>query len=230
MNTLPAAPGLFITFEGGEGGGKSTQIARLAARLRATLGPAGVLTLREPGGTGIGEDIRGLLKTPAPGRLIHPATELLLFAASRAQLVREVIRPALAGGTVVLCDRFADSTTVYQGVARHLDADTVATVNAFATDGLRPDLTFLLDLAVPAARRRLQNRVQGSPTFLEDRLDAESDGFFGAVRAGYRRLADGEPARFIVLDADQPADAVEAEIWRGLQTRFPHGLLARHRL
>ena len=220
----PASRGWFVTFEGGEGSGKSTQLARLAERLRVWLGPGRVLTLREPGGTALGEELRTLLKTPSPGRHIHPAAELLLFAASRAQLVRETIVPALAAGNVVLCDRFADSTTVYQGVARHLDPATVAAVNGFAVNGCRPDLTLLLDLSVPAARRRLRGRVADSPALLEDRLDAEGDPFFERVRAGYRELADAEPDRFIVLDADRPADEIAGELWRHFQDRFADGL------
>ena len=232
MASVPDGPrlGWFITFEGGEGSGKSTQLTRLAERLRARLGPAGVLTLREPGGTPLGEELRVLLKTPSPGRTIHPAAELLLFAASRAQLVRETIAPALAAGTLVLCDRFADSTTVYQGVARHLDPGVVAAINAFAVDACRPDLTVLFDLPVPVARRRLQDRVSGAPLWLEDRLDAESDAFHERVRAGYLRLAGAEPDRFIVLDADQPADRIAEELWQRFQSRFPDGLLPRTRI
>ena len=218
----PAPRGWFITFEGGEGSGKSTQLARLAERLRAWLGrPDRVLTLREPGGTALGEELRTLLKTPSPGRHLHPAAELLLFAASRAQLVRETIVPALAAGTVVLCDRFADSTTVYQGVARHLDPAVVATINGFAVDGCRPDLTLLFDLSVPAARRRLRGRVADSPALLEDRLDAEGDPFFERVRAGYRELAAAEPDRFIVLDADRPADAIAGSFGVTFRTVSP---------
>lgn len=215
-------PGRFISFEGGEGTGKSTQLARLAERLRARLGRHRVLTLREPGGTILGEDLRVLLKTATPGRAIDPAAELLLFAASRAQLVREVIAPALAAGAIVLCDRFADSTTVYQGVARHLDPAVVAAVNRFAVGDRWPDLTILLDLSVPAARRRLRGRSGESLLPMEqDRLDAESDEFFERVRAGYRQLAEAEADRFIVLDADQPADLLAGELWQRLERYFP---------
>ena len=223
---MPApAPGLFLTFEGGEGSGKSTQFARVATRLRALHGPGRVLTLREPGGTAIGEEIRGLLKSPARGHNMDPATELLLFAANRAQLVREIIRPALAAGTLVLCDRFADSTTVYQGVARHLDADVVAVVNAFAVGESWPDATVLLDLPAERARARIHGRAGSAPVLLEDRFDAESDRFFEAVREGYRQLADRCPDRFLVVNADRPVETIAAELWQRLHARYPRVFL-----
>ncbi len=218
--SLPA--GLFLTFEGGEGSGKSTQLARLAVRLGELHGAGRVRTLREPGGTAIGESLRVLLKSADRGRGMDPATELLLFAANRAQLVREVIRPALAAGTLVLCDRFADSTTVYQGVARRLDAAVVAVVNRFAVGDCWPDATVLLDLPAATARARVHGRTGSAPVLLaEDRFDAESDRFFEAVRAGYRALAESAPDRFLVLDADRPADAIAAELWQRLHARFP---------
>ena len=217
----PAAAGLLVTFEGGEGSGKSTQLARVAARLREIHGAARILVLREPGGTAIGEEIRGLLKSPARGQHMDPATELLLFAANRAQLVREIIRPALAAGSVVLCDRFADSTTVYQGVARRLDAAVVATINRFAVGDRWPDVSVLLDLPAAAARARVHGRAGSAPVLLEDRFDAESNRFFEAVCTGYRRLAASAPDRFLVLDADRPADPIAAELWQRLHARFP---------
>lgn len=216
-----AAHGLFLSFEGGEGSGKSTQLARVAARLRDLHGAGRVLTLREPGGTPIGEEIRVLLKSPARGQNMDPATELLLFAANRAQLVREVIRPALAASSIVLCDRFADSTTVYQGVARRLDSAVVAAVNGFAVGERWPDATVLLDLPAERARARVHGRAGSAPVLLEDRFDAESDRFFEAVREGYRRLAETAPDRFLVLDADRPAEAIAAELWQRLNARFP---------
>lgn len=224
----PAAPGLFITFEGGEGCGKSTQVARLAARLRERVKPGRVLSLREPGGTAIGEQVRALLKSAEHNLALEPTTELLLFAASRAQLVREVIQPARRDGTLVLCDRFLDSTTVYQGVARHLDPETVRLVNAVAVDGCRPDATVLLDLPVSAARERLRERASMQPSLLGDAFDAEPDTFFERVRAGYHALAAAEPARVLVIDADQPAEEVERAVRHALLARFPerYGLFA----
>ena len=155
------ANGIFITFEGSEGCGKSTQVERLAARLSALPDGRKLLTLREPGGTALGEEIRHLLKRTAPGWTVVPEAELLLFAASRAQLVRETIAPTLAVGGVVLCDRFLDSTTVYQGVARRLEVREVAAINDFAAGPRRPDLTFLLDLPSVEALARLQRRSSG---------------------------------------------------------------------
>lgn len=219
--TPAPTPGLFLTFEGGEGSGKSTQLARVAARLREIHGAGRVLTLREPGGTAIGEEVRALLKSSARGHNMDPATELLLFAANRAQLVRETIRPALAAGDIILCDRFADSTTVYQGVARHLDPDVVAVVNGFAVGDRWPDATVLLDLPAAAARARVHGRAGSAPVLLEDRFDAESDRFFEAVCAGYRQLAERAPDRFLVLDAARPVDVIAAELWQRLHARYP---------
>ncbi len=199
MNTRRA--GIFITFEGGEACGKSTQVARLAAHLRALLGTGRVITLREPGGTPIGEEIRALLKSVERSLALEPAAELLLFAASRAQLTREIIRPALAEGQIVLADRFLDSTTVYQGVARQLDAGAVQFINAFAVDGLLPDATLVLDLPVTVARERLRERAGGALELADDPFDAESDAFFSAVRAGYLTLAAEEPRRVSLIDA-----------------------------
>src|SRR5438552_1135184 len=148
--------GAFITFEGSEGCGKSTQVQRLASRVGQAGAP--VLITREPGGTAIGEKIRDLLQFAPESFAMTPETELLLFEASRAQLVRETIQPALERGTVVISDRFFDSTTVYQGVARKLSADVVATLNTFAVGAARPDLTFILDIDVKTARARLLRR------------------------------------------------------------------------
>lgn len=244
----PAPRGRFVTFEGGEGTGKSTQLTRLADRLRDELGGgagavvAAVVTLREPGGTAVGEEIRALLKSAAHGgggnkeegttatAVMCAETELLLFAASRAQLVRERLGPALDAGKIVLCDRFTDSTLAYQGAARRLDAGTVAAVSRFAAAGLRPDRTFLFDLPVEVARARLAQRTRTDAALAADRLDAESDAFFGRVRDGYRRLAEAEPDRFVVLDADRPADLIAADVWRRFLELFPDGLPARPRV
>jgi dTMP kinase len=205
-----AGTGIFISFEGSEGCGKSTQIRRLADALR--LQDREVLILREPGGTPIGEVIRHLLKHDENAAGMTPEAELLLFAASRAQLVREVIRPALERGAVVLCDRFLDSTTVYQGVARALDQEDVAAINAFAVGGTLPDLTLLLDLDASEGRRRAAAR-QEAP----DRMEQEADGFYEAVRNGYRQLAKLYPERIALIDASQDEEGVTALI--GAQVR-----------
>lgn len=204
----PAAAGLqasgqtgrLITFEGIDGTGKSTQITRLAATLRA----AGhtVLELREPGGTAICEAIRSILLDSANvGMSIE--TELLLFEAARAQLVREVIRPALAEGTWVICDRFYDSTTAYQGFGRGLDLTMIDVLNDVAVDGCRPDATILLDLPVELAVRRLSGRKEKA-----DRLDNESPVFMQRIREGFLRLAARSEGRIAVLDADQTPDTL----------------------
>lgn len=211
-----AGKGLFITFEGSEGCGKSTQIGRLAARLR-DVGREVVL-LREPGGTPIGEQIRDLLQYDESAGAMTPEAELLLFAASRAQLVREVIRPAMERGAVVLCDRFLDSTTVYQGVARALDRRDVAAVNAFAVGGTLPDLTLLLDLDAAEGRRRAASRK--GPV---DRMEQEGEEFYEAVRRGYLELAEASPGRFAVIDASGNEASVESLITAALAERFNGG-------
>lgn len=211
-----AGKGLFISFEGSEGCGKSTQIGRLAARLHE----AGreVVLLREPGGTPIGEQIRNLLQYDAAAAAMTPETELLLFAASRAQLVREVIRPAVARRAVVLCDRFLDSTTVYQGVARALDRKDVAAINAFAVGETLPDLTLLLDLDAAEGRRRAASRK--GPV---DRMEQEKEEFYEAVRRGYLALAAENRERIAVIDAAADIDAVEVLITNVLKEHC-HGL------
>ena len=210
------ARGVFISFEGGEGCGKSTQIRRLAERLES-LGYSILLT-REPGGTEIGEQLRQLLQFSKAGHQMTPETELLLFAASRAQLVREKIAPALAEGRIVLADRFMDSTTVYQGVARRLDPARVAEVNQFAVGGCVPDLTFVLDLDAAAARGRLAGRA--TPAGFPDRMENQPPAFYEAVREGYLRLAQETPDRVRLLDASQPEEAISEEIWKQLAARF----------
>ncbi len=211
-----AGKGLFISFEGSEGCGKSTQIGRLAARLRDARRE--VVLLREPGGTPIGEKIRDLLQYDASAAAMKPETELLLFAASRAQLVREVIRPAVARGAVVLCDRFLDSTTVYQGVARALDRKDVAAINAFAVGETLPDLTLLLDLDAAEGRRRAASRK--GPV---DRMEQEKEEFYEAVRHGYLALAEEHKGRIAVINASAGIDAVE-ELIIGALKEHCHGL------
>jgi dTMP kinase len=209
-------PGALITFEGGEGCGKSTQLTRLATRLRA----AGWETIEvsEPGSTAVGVQIRNLLLHTEEGRELDARTELLLFAASRAQLVQQVVKPALRRGVIVLSDRFTDSTVVYQGIARGLDLAFIESLNAFAADGLRPDLTFLLDLDLPASQTRLLRRVR--PIGLKDRMESLPPSFFEKVREGYLRLAREEPQRFCVIDASRKRDEIEEEIWK-----IVHGFL-----
>lgn len=194
-------PGLFISFEGSEGCGKSTQILLLEDALRAR--GREVLRVREPGGTPLGEEIRRLLKHSAAGEGMCAEAEILLFSASRAELTRSLILPSLAAGSVVIADRFVDSTTVYQGMARGLPAAAVSTVSAFATAGRLPDLTILLDLDVATSRARTDRRG-----LQRDRFEREDDTFFEKVRQGYLDLAAAEPARFFVVDATLPPDEI----------------------
>ena len=211
--------GLFVTFEGSEGCGKSTQIRHLSAWLRETARPC--LTTREPGGTAAGDRIRDLLQHAPEGHALVPEAELLLFAASRAQHVREVIRPALTRGEVVISDRFHDSTTVYQGVARQLEPEMARTVNGFAIGDTLPDVTFLLDMDAAEAHRRIAQRDQPA-----DRMESEPLAFYQAVRQGYLRAAADEPARFVVLDAARPEEQLAAQIRDILNEKF-HGFFAR---
>ena len=219
---VPMDGGIFITFEGSDGCGKSTQIERLRARLSAEEAARPVTFLREPGGTPLGEEIRRLLRRSAPDWSVSPEAELLLFAASRAQLVRETILPALAGGGIVVCDRFLDSTTVYQGVARRLDPATVEVINQFAAGERRPDVTFLLDLPPDTGLLRAYQRA-GPLLLPPDRMEQEPAAFYEAVRAGYLRLANLHSERFVVLDASLPADELAALVWTQLTDRV-HGL------
>ena len=202
--------GCFITFEGTEGCGKSTHIKKLARRLEAEGHT--VRTLREPGGTESGESIRHLLKH-GPEELTAEA-ELLLMNASRAQLVREVIRPAIAAGEIVLCDRFYDSTTVYQGTGRGLDAAQVQAVIDFAVGDTRPDLTLLLQIPLKTSEER---RARRSET---DRFEQADRTFFERIEAGYTALAAAEPDRIRVIEADQPLDIVGTAIWRTVNDRL----------
>ena len=209
--------GAFITFEGSEGCGKSTQVLRLAARLEQA--GVRVLLTREPGGTAIGEKIRDLLQFAPESFAMTPETELLLFEASRSQLVRETIRPALEHGTAVISDRFFDSTTVYQGVARKLEPEIVATLNNFAVGPDRPDLTIILDVDVATARARMLRRVR--PVGVVDRMEQEPIEFYEQVCEAYRDLARVEPDRFLLIDGAKSADEIEKEIWNAVTSRFP---------
>jgi dTMP kinase len=197
--------GLFITFEGPEGSGKTTQI-RLVSEWLADQG-LDVLTTREPGGTRIGEAIREVLLSPAHTEMCAEA-EILLFSAARAQIVRETLQPHLARGGVVLCDRFADSTLAYQGYGRRLDLDTLRQITLFATGGLVPALTVCLDLPVAEGLRRKQGGDQAEWNRMErERLD-----FQERVRRGFLALAAAEPQRWLVLDALREVDVIQTEI------------------
>lgn len=208
-----------MTFEGSEGCGKSTQIGRLASWLREQNKT--VVTTREPGGTPAGDTIRHLLQHAPEGHGLSPESELLLFAASRAQLVREVILPALARDEAVVSDRFHDSTTVYQGVARRLPPEQVAAINGFAIDGCLPDITFLLDMDAREAFGRLDKRDRPA-----DRMESEPLEFYQAVRDGYLRAAALEPDRFTVLDATRAEDDIARAIREILSEKF-HGFFTR---
>lgn len=206
-----AQRGLFISFEGSEGCGKSTQIRLLVDALRARgLDP---VTVREPGGTPAGELIRHLLQHAPEGEGMTPETELLLFAASRAQLVRETILPALEAGRVVISDRFLDSTTVYQGVARKIAAEQTAAINQFAVGPCLPDITFILDLDPRVALARMDGREK-------DRIERECMEFFEAVRAGYLALAEREPSRIRLLDASRHPEDLASEILAAVTSRL----------
>ena len=202
----------FITFEGSEGCGKSTQVQMLAARLEILRVP--FLITREPGGTAIGESIRELLQFAPQSAGMTPETELLLFEASRSQLVREVIKPALESGQCVIADRFFDSTTVYQGVARKLDRKIVRQLNAFAVADCAPDITFLLDVDLETAQSRMRQRRP-------DRMEQQSREFYEQVRDGYLELAKWQRDRVVVIEGWKSPDDIEKEIWETLAKRFP---------
>jgi dTMP kinase len=210
----------FITFEGSEGCGKSTQVRQLVARLKELAVPH--LLTREPGGTPIGESIRELLQFAPESAAMTGETELLLFEASRSQLVREIIRPAIARGECVIADRFFDSTTVYQGAARKLDQKIVQQLNIFAVDGCVPDITFVLDVDLQTARARMQGPRR------PDRMEQETDEFYERVRQGYLELAKQEPNRLVVIDGSQSADKIAGQIWDIVSQRFPALLEASH--
>ena len=208
---MPRLP--FITSEGSEGCGKSTQVQRLAARLQRSGVP--YLVTREPGGTPIGETIRELLQFAPHNSAMTPETELLLFEASRSQLVREIIKPALERGLCVIADRFFDSTTVYQGAARKLDREMVQRLNAFAVGDCVPDITFVLDVDAATAALRMQKPRKA------DRMEQQPAEFYERVREAYRELAKREPNRVVLIDGSRDANQIENEIWEMLGSRFP---------
>ena len=209
---MPRLP--FITFEGSEGSGKSTQADRLSARLQR-CGVPYVLT-REPGGTPIGESIRDLLQFAPHNSNMTPETELLLFEASRSQLVREVIKPSLERGMCVIADRFSDSTTVYQGAARKLDREMIERANAFVVGDCVPDITFVLDVDAATAQSRMQREPRQA-----DRMEQQPAEFYERVRQGYRELAVSEPKRIVIVDGSGDVDEIENQIWQKLCSRFP---------
>lgn len=197
--------GHFITFEGPEGSGKTTQLRLLATWLQAQ--GYDVTTTREPGGTRIGDGIRALLLDPTYTEM-RPETEILLFSAARAQIVGQIIRPQLARGGIVLCDRFADSTLAYQGYGRQLDLAMLRQITAFATGDLTPDLTFCLDLPVAEGLRRKRGGDQAE----WNRMEQEQLAFHERVRRGFLKLAAAEPTRWLVLDATQAVADIQEQI------------------
>lgn len=203
---------MFITFEGPEGSGKTSQITLLSAFLREQ-GYA-VVTTREPGGTLIGDEIRACVHN-VNNTNMAPVTEMLLYSASRAQLVAELIRPSLAAGNIVLCDRFADSTIAYQGYGRNLNLDDLRQVTRIATGDLMPDLTFLLDIEV---ERGLARREVGGLEM--NRLDLETVAFHQRVRQGYHQMAAQEPERWVVINADRPQPVVQKALRQQVLARL----------
>ena len=203
--------GLFISFEGTEGCGKSTQITLLAERLRTYSHI--VKLLREPGGTPIGEEIRHTLKHSQDNHAMTAEAELLLMTASRAQLVREIIRPALTAGEIVLCDRFYDSTVAYQGYGRGLDLAAIRELTDFAVGPTRPNLTLLLQISTETGATRLAAR-QASQAAVRDRFEEADGDFFVRVAKGYAAIASAEPNRVKTVDASGSIETVRAAIWR----------------
>ena len=203
--------GLFITFEGGEGCGKSTQSKLLRKKLEQRNIP--VVLTREPGGTALGNELRKVLKRKQ-GSSISPQVELLLFAASRAQLVAEVIRPALKEGKVVICDRFSHSTLVYQGYGRRLDLGIVETINEMAAQNVKPNLAILLDIAPEQGLARKRSA--------KDRFELEDLSFHRRVRDGYLKTAAAEPDRWLVIDTTLPKAKVARVIWDRVRQLLPN--------
>ena len=222
--TPGSRPGLFITLEGGEGSGKSTQARALVARLRAEGHIA--CPTEEPMGTPLGRAVKGLFERQARSEevIVSDWAELFLFESARAQHVRDVIRPALERGDIVVCDRFADSTTAYQGYGRGLDLQEVETCNSIATGGLLPDLTLLLDVDPRAGLRRARDATESGEQLRKpsDSIGEETLDFHQRVRAGFLAIAKEAPARFVIVDASQPVADVEAIAYEAVS-----GLLVR---
>lgn len=212
--------GFFITFEGIEGCGKSTQV-RLAAEGLARAGHEVVVT-REPGGCPIADAIRAIL-LDARNCAMVPMAELLLYAAARAQHVAEVIEPALAAGKIVLCDRFTDSTLAYQGFGRKLDRELISRLNAMAAGSIKPDLTLVLDCPVEMGLARAMARINASSAAREERFEQESLLFHERIRDGFLSLAAAEPARFVVLDGGRGIEETEAIVTETILSHLPVG-------
>ena len=213
--------GRLITFEGPEGAGKSTQAAMLIARLEAR--GIEIIYTREPGGTKLGEAIRGVLQYNAAGEAPCPESEVLLFEASRAQLVRQVILPALERGAWVVCDRFFDSTTAYQGFGRGFPVELMETINRFAVGDAVPDMTILLDVNVSLGMQRCAKRQAGQ-AMKYDRIESEALEFHERVRQGYLELARRYPERFRQVDAMRHAEPIADDVWRLVRDAFfPEG-------
>ena len=207
-------PGRLISFEGSEGSGKSTQITRLAEHFQKA--GRDVVSTREPGGTEIGEQIRNIIVHNSKGDEMCAETELLLFTAARAQVVREVIAPALVRGAVVLSDRFLDSSTVYQGIGRNLAADPVSRINHFAVGNVMPDLTIVIDVPTEVGLARIRQRASDLP----DRMERENIDFYKKIREGYLLLASGMPDRVVVIDGTLSQDVIEKKIWALVKERL----------
>lgn len=207
--------GMFISFEGPEGGGKSTHVAELAARLRAE--GKTVLVTREPGGTKLAEQIRALVREEVEDPPVT-RSEVLLFLAARAQVVSQVIKPALARGEWVICDRFADSTFAYQGYGRGIDVRLLKELNDFATEGLKPDLTILLDVPSEVSRARLAERQKATDT-KADRIEQAGETFHRRLREGFLELAKAEPERFVVIDSSGDRAEVDEKIIKAVHDR-----------
>lgn len=203
---------MFISFEGIDGSGKSTQLTLL----REWLEDRGhtVITIREPGATLLSESIREILLSTK--QTITPTAELLLFSAARTQLVEKVIEPALQEGSYILCDRYVDSTTAYQGYGRMLDMAHVRTCNTIATRGVMPDVTFFIDVAYEQAQQRMQFNPAGTEP---DRMERSGRAFFDRVREGYRAIANEEPRRFVVVDGARERSEIHADVLRVLEER-----------
>jgi len=209
--------GLFVTFEGTEGSGKSTQIALLSDRLKA-LGYR-VRALREPGGTPIGEEIRHTLKHSSINQAMTPETELLLMNASRAQLVREIIRPALEQGEIVLCDRFYDSTIAYQGYGRQMGLATVQPIIELAVGQTQPDLTLLLIIPESVSQQRLAARQAAQPV-ARDRFEEADAAFFRRVMQGYEAIARDQPGRVVQIDGTGEVAQIHESIWNAVKLKL----------
>ncbi len=210
---------LFITFEGIEGCGKTTQIGLLAFYLRKES--RSFLLTREPGGTAIGEKIRGILLSSSGGAGMDPVAELFLYAAARVQHFRQLIQPALSRGEIVVCDRYADATLAYQGSGRGIDQGWIEEIHARSVDNIKPDLTFLLDLPVEEGLKRAWKRMESHPV-KEDRFEKEAVDFHERVRHGYLALARRDPQRILVLDGRQDEQTLHAEIVSRLSERLGH--------